>query len=66
MNNEEKAALIVCHPKTYEYFKSESNDNMPPKEGFVITGVVRPEIVFVVARDDFVDWLDKHGTAWTM
>lgn len=66
MNKEEKAGLIVCSPQMYAYLKKESNGEMPPKETFVITGVIQPEMAFVVARDDFLDWLDKHGAAWTV
>ena len=66
MDKEEKAGLIVCSPEMYEYLKKESNGKMPPKENFVITEVLRPEIAFVVIRDEFIDWLAEHGTAWTM
>ena len=66
MDNEEKAGLIVCSPEMYKHLESMSNGEMPPKEAFVISGVIHPEIAFVVARDDFFDWLDAHGTAWTM
>lgn len=56
--DDDYTALIVCTPQDAEYLKSKEPDL---ESSIVITTVLDVGTLYVVPKDDFIDWLTEKG-----